>query len=121
MGGYSATGNRAIATPPSRMVTHAITFGFGVPLGPSFAVWGWGTTHVAWATHTVVINNAPWRRTWVNRATYVHPYEIRRPADVRRGDARRVEEHHVERRTEHEREQDHEGKKREETHRRSGG
>jgi hypothetical protein len=25
-----------------------------------------------------IINNAPWRRTWINRREYVHPYEVRR-------------------------------------------
>ena len=49
------------------VVGSAISFGFGVNLGASFAPWGWGSTRVAWGTHTVIINNAPWRRTWANR------------------------------------------------------
>ena len=43
-----------------------------------FAPWGWGSTRFGWTAHTVIINNAPWARTWANRATYVHPYGVPR-------------------------------------------
>ena len=34
-----------------------------------------------WGAHALILNNARWGRTWVNRAVYVHPYPaIRRPA-----------------------------------------
>ena len=59
---------------PGFFIGGAINFGFGVSIGAAFRPWGWGYNRFAWNTHTVVINNAPWRRTWVNRTTYVHPY-----------------------------------------------
>jgi hypothetical protein len=37
----------------------------------------------------VIINNGEWRRGWVNRNTYVHPYTIRRA-----GPPPRIEERH---------------------------
>ena len=60
------------------VVTTAIRFGFGVPLGVAFAPWGWHENRFVWGEHLVVINNAPWQRTWINRGTYVHPYALRR-------------------------------------------
>ncbi len=68
-----------VFAPPRPGVTvfAGINFGFGVTLGPVFAPWGWGATRVVWASRTVIINNAPWQRTWVNRTTYVHPYAVR--------------------------------------------
>jgi len=62
------------APRPGFVVTHAISVGFGVTIGTAFAPWGWGTTHFVWGTHVLVVNNAPWRRTWANRLTYVHPF-----------------------------------------------
>ena len=44
-----------------------------------------------WGSHLVVVNNAEWHRNWVNRATYVHPYAIRRAV----GPGPRVAERHV--------------------------
>lgn len=99
---------------PGFVVGGAIHFGFGVTVGAFFRPWGWGVSRFDWGGHAVFINNAPWRRTWVNRAQYVHPYEgVRRfegPRPVeghalhersvqerdaaRRGEARREEEHH---------------------------
>jgi Protein of unknown function (DUF3300) len=60
--------------PPGFFVGGAIGFGFGVRLGPWFAPWGWGTTRFMWSTHTLIIGNEPWGRTWFNRIGYVHPY-----------------------------------------------
>ena len=76
-----------VFAPPRPGVTvfAAINFGFGVSLGPVFAPWGWGATRVVWTSRTVIINNAPWQRTWVNRATYVHPYAVPRVAAAVRG------------------------------------
>ena len=61
-------------------------------IGPAFRPWGWGGNRIVWNSHTVFVNNAEWRRNWVNRATYVHPYTIRR---VGPGPAPRVAERHV--------------------------
>jgi uncharacterized protein DUF3300 len=55
----------------------AIRFDFGVRLGPVFSPWGWGVTRFAWADHALILNNVRWERTWVNRASYVHPYTAR--------------------------------------------
>jgi hypothetical protein len=59
-------------------VGSAIRFGFGVAIGLAFRPWGWGLSRFDWGRHAVIINNAPWGRTWANRATYVHPYTVRR-------------------------------------------
>ena len=83
---------------PGFVVGGAIRFGFGITLGAAFAPWGWHATHFAWGTHTVIINNSPWRRTFVNRVTYVHPYTVPRYT------APRVEEHRAIERSAHERE-----------------
>ena len=56
----------------------AISFGFGVALGAAFRPWGWGYNRFDWGAHRVIINNAPWGRTWVNRGAYVHPYSVQR-------------------------------------------
>jgi hypothetical protein len=63
---------------PGFIVGRGITFGFGIAIGPVFRPWGWGGNRIVWSSRTVIINNAEWRRGWVNRNTYVHPYEIRR-------------------------------------------
>ena len=78
--------------PPRRgfVVAGAIRFGYGVRLGPWFEPWGWGATNFGWATHTVIVNRVPWGRTWVNRATYVHPYAVRRYGPVHEADRHRV-------------------------------
>ena len=80
------------APRPGFVVGGAIRFGFGVSLGLFFRPWGWGPGYgrFDWGRHTVIINNAPWGRTWVNRGAYVHPY-----AGVRRfAPAERAPEHH---------------------------
>ena len=56
------------------VVTGAIRYGFGVSLGAAFAPWGWGTTRFVWTNHALIVNNAPWGRTWANRSVYVHPF-----------------------------------------------
>lgn len=43
-------------------------------IGGYFQAWGWGLGGIDWAAHTVVINSAPWRRTWANRGQYVQRY-----------------------------------------------
>lgn len=74
---------------PGFVVARGITFGFGISIGPAFRPWGWGGNRIVWGSHLVFVNNVEWHRTWVNRATYVHPYAIRRV-----GPAPRVEERH---------------------------
>jgi hypothetical protein len=88
-----------VFAPPRRgfYVGGAIRFGFGVTLGAAFIPWGWHDSHFGWREHTVIINNAPWRRTVVNRGTYVHPYSVPRYTQPR------VEEHRAIERSEHER------------------
>ena len=95
------------------MVGGAIRFGFGVTIGGFFRPWGWGYNRFDWGGHAVIINNAPWRRTWVNRGAYVHPY-----AGVRQfTPAQRVPEHHeVHGRSENERAAPREGRRPEEEH-----
>jgi len=84
---------------PGFRVSRGITFSFGIAIGPAFRPWGWGGNRIVWNTHTVIINNAEWRRGWANRAGYAHPYAIRRP-----GPPARIEERHELRgRTERER------------------
>jgi hypothetical protein len=66
-----------------------------------------------WDSHVVIINNAPWRRTWINRREYVHPYEVRQY----RAEERLPERHVLHERTEHERTAAREGRHRAEEHR----
>jgi hypothetical protein len=67
------------APRPGFVVGGGIRFGFGVTIGGFFRPWGWGYDRFDWGHHAVFINNSPWRRTWVTRRTYVHPYpEVRR-------------------------------------------
>ena len=97
---------------PGFAVGAAIRFNYGVTIGAAFRPWGWGVTRFGWDTHAVIINNAPWRRTWANRPTYVHPYEVRHYEP-----ARRVEGHELHERNEHEREAARSGRDRVEEHR----
>jgi hypothetical protein len=66
------------APRPGFAVGLGIRFGFGVSLGFAFRPWGWGLTRFNWGSHALIVNNVPWGRTWANRATYVHPYSVRR-------------------------------------------
>jgi hypothetical protein len=43
-------------------------------IGGYFQAWGWGLEHIDWGSHTMIINDAPWRRNWANRGEYAHPY-----------------------------------------------
>jgi hypothetical protein len=86
------------APRPGFFVGGAINFGYGISLGAAFRPWGWGYNRFGWSNHTVVVNNAAWNRTYVNRSTYVHPYTVKRyqaPA--------RVEQHQLQTRSEGER------------------
>jgi hypothetical protein len=108
---------------PGFVVSTAIGFRFGVTIGPAFAPWGWGVSRLDWRSHAVFINNAVWARTWVNRATYVHPFPaVRRFAAApayRTGAvpaARAPETHAVQPRSEQERRAWQNGRAREEEH-----
>ncbi len=59
---------------PGFVVGGAIGFNFGISLGVAFQPWGWGYNRFDWGSHAIFVNNAPWGRTWANRAVYVHPY-----------------------------------------------
>jgi hypothetical protein len=59
---------------PGFFVGGAINFGFGVSLGLAFRPWGWGYSRFGWGEHAVIINNTAWNRTYINRTTYVHPF-----------------------------------------------
>jgi hypothetical protein len=99
---------------PGFVVGGAIRFGFGVTIGGFFRPWGWGFGRFDWGGHTVIINNAPWRRTWVNRREYVHPYAgVRRFAPAERA----PERHELHERTERERAAPREGRRGTEEHR----
>ncbi len=96
----------------------AIRFGFGVTLGGFFRPWGWGYNRFDWGGHGVFINNAPWRRTWINRGGYVHPYpEVRRFAPGERA----PERHELHSRSPRERAAPREGRRIEEEHHRDRG
>jgi hypothetical protein len=102
------------APRPGFVVGGAIHFGFGVTLGAFFRPWGWGYNRFDWGGHAVFINNSPWRRGWVDRGAYVHPYE-----GVRRFDGPRpAESHELHERSEHEREAERRGDRGREEHRR---
>ena len=105
-----------VYAPPRRgfVVSGAIGFGFGVAIGPSFAPWGWGATRFGWNEHVVIVNNAPWRRGWTNRATYVHPYAVPRYTVDRRA----VEQHRAIERSAAEREAARKGQVKKEEHKR---
>jgi hypothetical protein len=52
-------------------------FGFmaGVALTAAFTDSCWGyNCGFGWSSHTVIIHNATWGRTWVNRGVYVHTW-----------------------------------------------
>jgi hypothetical protein len=105
-----------VFAPPRRglLVGGVIGLGFGVAIGPAFAPWGWGTSRFGWNEHVVIVNNAPWRRAWTNRATYVHPYAVPRYAVERRT----VEQHRAIQRSTNEKEAERTGHARKEQHKR---
>ncbi len=102
-----------VAPRPGFYVGGAIRFGYGVQIGGFFQPWGWGLARFDWVGHTVIINNSIWRRTWVNRASYVHPYPFVWPVGPRP-----PEPHRLEPRTEHERTAARQGRARIEEHHR---
>jgi hypothetical protein len=102
-----------VAPRPGFAVGFAIRFGFGINIGVAFRPWGWGLTRFNWGNHVVIVNNAPWGRTWVNRATYVHPYTVRRFAPA---GPRPPERHQLQKRSPGEREAAKEGRARKEEH-----
>jgi hypothetical protein len=102
------------APRPGFFIGGAISFRFGVTITAAFRPWGWGVNRFAWNTHAVFIDNARWNRTWVNRATYVHPSEVRRYE----GAARVPERHELHERSERERQAARTGRERVEDHRR---
>jgi len=89
-----------VAPGPGFFIGGAIRFGFGISIGFAFRPWGWGLSFFNWGAHSLIINNHPWGRTWVNRATYVHPYAVRRFA---RTAPRPPDRHELERRSAQER------------------
>jgi hypothetical protein len=104
---YVPTYNPYVVFAPPRgpLVGGAIRFGGGITIGAAFAPWGWGHPLFDWRAHSIIIDNHPWGRTWVNHGGYVHPYaEPWRPApgarmehhEVRRDEHR--DEHHDDRR-----------------------
>jgi Protein of unknown function (DUF3300) len=105
-----------VFAPPRRglLVSGVIGVGFGVTIGPAFAPWGWGATRFGWNEHVVIVNNAPWRRAWTNRATYVHPYAVPRYAVERRV----AEQHRVVQRSANEKEAERTGRASKEQHKR---
>lgn len=91
----------------------AIRFGYGISIGAAFRPWGWGFGRFDWQGHTVFIDNAPWRRNWVNRREYVHPY----PGFHRFAPGARIrEEHEIHQRSERERNYQREGRRPVEEH-----
>lgn len=65
--------------------------GYGVHLGVWFAPWGWGRTRIFWPNGAIIIDGAPWERTWVNRGAYRHPYQAPRFAAPRPPERHREE------------------------------
>jgi hypothetical protein len=99
--------------PRGPVVVGAIRFGYGVRIGVAFAPWGWGTTRFGWGEHVLIVNNAPWRRTWANRATYVHPFVA---VPRYRVAARPAERHELHERTDRERAAEGDGRGHREEH-----
>ena len=106
-----------VAPRPGFRVAGAIRFGYGVGIGVAFAPWGWGSSRFDWGGHAVFIDREPWRRTWVNRTTYVHPYEIRRPVVA----SRPADVHRAIERSKGEREAERNGRAEKEEHKRDEG
>jgi hypothetical protein len=105
------------APRPGFVVGGGIRFGYGITIGAFFRPWGWGYSRFDWGGHAVFINNAPWRRTWTNRMTYVHPYaNVRRYSPAQRA----PEQHELEQRSEPERRAAQEGRRVPEEHHPAG-
>lgn len=84
-----------VFAPPRRgfAVAAAISFGPSVVIGAAFGPWGWGASRFVWSSHTVIINNRPWARTWVNRREYAHSYNVPRYQPARRVERHDIKEH----------------------------
>ncbi len=101
------------APRPGFFMGGGIRFGYGITIGAFFRPWGWGAGRFDWGRRAVIIDNAPWRRTWGNRFEYAHPY----PGVRHFSPAQRVpERHELENRSEHERQAAREGQRRVEDH-----
>ena len=62
--------------PPGEVVAAAVIgFAVGVALSNNYcnSYWGYHGGFV-WSSHTVVVHNSAWGRTWVNHNTYVHTW-----------------------------------------------
>ena len=96
------------APRPGFVVGGAIRFGFFVNIGLAFRPWGWGVTRWDWGGHALFLGGHPWGRTWVNRGSYVHPWDggVRRFAPAER----RPEAHELHQRSEVERRNAREGR-----------
>jgi hypothetical protein len=110
-----------VAPGPRFAVATAITFGFGFNIGIAFRPWGWGVTRIDWASHGWFIHDAPWGRTWANRAVYVHNYpgltRFDRPGPRPAAAPIHPEGHKLIERSAKEKEAERKGGKREEEHR----
>jgi hypothetical protein len=76
---------------PGFFIGGAIHFGPAIVIGAPFWAWGWAHPYFGWRSHDIFFDATPWRRGWVNRGYYVHPYArpyVRRPGP-------RVERHEV--------------------------
>lgn len=72
-----------IFAPPRPGFAIGISFGSRVFIGAGFGAVGWLSPHFDWRAHALIIDNHPWERNALNRATYAHPYRTpmaRRPA-----------------------------------------
>ncbi len=67
----------AAPPPPAGSVAMAALLGFavGVALSNSYCTSYWGYHGgFGWHSHTVIIHNSSWGRTWVNHNTYIHTW-----------------------------------------------
>ena len=63
--------------PSTGAVVAAAAIGFmaGVALSNSYCNSYWGYHGgFGWSSHTVIVHNSAWGRTWVNHSTYVHSW-----------------------------------------------
>jgi Protein of unknown function (DUF3300) len=59
---------------PGFFIGGAVHFGPAIIIGATFAPWGWAHPYFGWRSHEIFFDATPWRRGWVNRGYYVHPY-----------------------------------------------
>ncbi|HLH16554.1 MAG TPA: DUF3300 domain-containing protein [Bryobacteraceae bacterium] len=80
------------ARPAGRVaVSAAISWGPPVWIGTFFVPFGWAKAGFVWPSHEVLVAGQPWRREWITRSTYAHPYAWVRPVEPR------VERHEIRR------------------------